>query len=51
MKQPDYGLINQGTNVEFPAGQVILLFSTVTIPALETTQPSIQWVLGLVPQG
>jgi hypothetical protein len=34
----------QGTSVEFPAEKVILLLSTVTIPAL----PSLQWVLEAV---
>jgi hypothetical protein len=44
-----YGLDDRGVIVRVPVGSRI--FSTLSRPALEPTQPSIQWVLGALSLG
>jgi hypothetical protein len=43
-----YALDDRIIGVRFPVGAEIFLFDTVSRPALEPTQPLVQWVVGAV---
>jgi hypothetical protein len=46
-----YGLDDRMIGVRFPAGAGIFLFDTMSRPALEPSQPPIEWVKEAFPGG